>query len=37
MEPEKIKENVFRNTLEKNNLIYSTGGTGSQVYIVIVK
>lgn len=37
MEPIKISEDTFKDTLKENELIYSTGGDGSQIYVVIVR
>jgi len=37
MEPIKISEGTFDSTLRENQLIYTTGGSVSQVYIVIVR
>jgi hypothetical protein len=37
MRPVVVKQNVFDNTLENNNLIYSGGPSGNHVFIVIVK
>jgi hypothetical protein len=37
MEPIKISEDTFTEKLIENDLIYSTGGEGSQIYVVIVR
>ncbi|UCE73899.1 MAG: hypothetical protein JSV56_12905 [Methanomassiliicoccales archaeon] len=37
MEPILISKDTFNNTLERNNVIYNTGGTESDVHIVIVR
>lgn len=37
MEPIKISEDTFDEKLMGNNVIYSTGGDGSQIYVVIVR
>ncbi len=37
MEPMKISEDTFDRTLGENQLIYSTGGSLSQIYVIIVR
>ncbi|UCE38218.1 MAG: hypothetical protein JSW00_02985 [Thermoplasmata archaeon] len=36
MEPVKISENVFETTLKEKDVVYSTGGDGSDIYIIYV-
>jgi hypothetical protein len=37
MEPIRISEDTFSGKLRGNNVVYSTGGDGSQIYVVMVR